>query len=282
MLDIKTGLRIVYAGDLNEVFIEPRISGSLTPYEGFKVNASWGLYNQFLSKTSVVDSSANIAYFWINADKDNISVLSAEHKIVGVSFNKNGLTVSAEAYFKTTDGLNRYFVGNKRIEEGYYNGDARAKGLDIFVKKEYKRHMAWISYTVSKTEERFPFYLNDVYRLAPHHQKHELKFAGVFNYKSFYFSANYIYGSGFARFNFENTDETSLNQPYKRFDTSLVYKFKPGKVRAEAGVSILNVFNTNNIKFANIVGTTVDDIRLVGIYADAVPFTPALFLKIEL
>ncbi|WP_346859482.1 TonB-dependent receptor plug domain-containing protein [uncultured Draconibacterium sp.] len=282
MLDIKTGLRIVYAGDLNEMFFEPRISGSLTPSEGFKVNASWGLYNQFLSKTSVVDSSANMAYFWINADKNNISVLSAEHKVVGVSFNKDGLTVSAEAYFKTTDGLNRYFVGTKRIEEGYYSGDARAKGLDIFVKKEYKRHMAWISYTLSKTEEHFPFYLNDVYKLAPHHQKHELKFAGVFNYKSFYFSANYIYGSGFARFSFETEEGTNANQPYKRLDTSLVYKFKPGNVRAEAGISILNVFNTNNIKYANIVGTTVDDISLVGIYADAVPFTPALFFKIEL
>ncbi len=282
VLELKTGLRLNYATSLNKIYFEPRISASLKPYDGFKVNVSWGLYNQFLSKTSLVDSSLNIAYFWINADEENIPVLSAEHKVAGVSYNKNGFTFSTEAYYKTTQGLNRYFNGNKRIENGFYEGDARAYGLDVFIKKEYKRHMAWVSYTLSKTEEHFPFYLAKEYKLAPQHQKHELKFAGIFNYKSFYLSANYIYGSGFARFDIETENGTNLSQAYKRLDASLVYKFKPGKVKAEAGISVLNVLNANNIKYSNISGTTIDDISLVGIYADAVPFTPALFFKIEL
>ena len=38
----------------------------------------------------------------------------------------------------------------------------------------------------------------------------------------------------------------------------------------------------DNLKYSNLRRTTVDEISLVGIYADAVPFTPALFLNIEM
>uniref|UniRef100_UPI00321757F4 TonB-dependent receptor n=1 Tax=uncultured Draconibacterium sp. TaxID=1573823 RepID=UPI00321757F4 len=282
LVEVKSGVRVVHAEKLQKLYFEPRISASLQPLKGLKFNVSWGLYSQFLSKTSVVDSSYNIAYFWINADNDNIPVLSAEHRVAGFSYTQNGLTVSAEGYYKTTKGLNRYFNLEKWDDKRFYEGDARSYGIDLFVKKEYKRHMAWISYTLSKTEEYFPFFKTEEYKLAPHHQKHELKFAGVLNYKSFYLSGNYIYGSGFARFDVESEDGTNLNQPYNRLDAALVYKFKPGKIRAEAGVSVLNVINTNNIKFSNYSGTTIDDINLFGIYTDAVPFTPTVFLKIEL
>ena len=53
-------------------------------------------------------------------------------------------------------------------------------------------------------------------------------------------------------------------------------------VWSEVGISVLNVLNTNNIKYSNLRRATVDEINLVGIYAEAVPFTPAVFLKIEL
>ena len=126
-----------------------------------------------------------------------------------------------------------------------------------------------------------PFYVRQYYHPAPQHQKHELKVAAIFNYKSFYFSANYVYGSGFERFNIETESGVKLDQPYNRADASVVYKFKPGKVKAEAGVSILNIFNTDNIKFSNLTVTSADDLSLVGVYADAVPFTPTLFFKVE-
>jgi len=154
--------------------------------------------------------------------------------------------------------------------------------MDIFVRKEYKRQVAWISYTLSRTEEHYPFYGAGVYKPAPQNQTHELKAAGIFNIKSFYLSANYVYGSGFERYDFEQEENRDLGRAYSRLDAALVYKFHPGKVKAELGLSVLNVLNTDNIKFSNLRNTTVDDINLVGIYTEAVPFTPALFLKIKL
>ena len=281
-INLKTGFRSVNAFQLKKWYFEPRISLSVDVTKNIKFNASWGLYNQFMAKTSLVDSSYNFSYFWTNSDNETIPVLQAEHWVGGISYQKNGFTFSTESYYKTTSGLNRFFNGTNALARGFYEGMGRSYGLDFYIKKEYKKHMVWISYTLSKTEEHFPFFKRDYYLLAPHHQKHELKFAGIVNLKSFYLSANYVYGSGFERYNIETEDGIWLNQDYKRLDAALVYKLPAGKIKSEVGISILNVLNSNNIKYSNLRRATVDEINLVGIYAEAVPFTPAIFLKIEL
>ncbi|HPF50705.1 MAG TPA: TonB-dependent receptor plug domain-containing protein [Draconibacterium sp.] len=281
IVELRTGLRLTYAARLNEFFVQPRVSASVKLNNDTKLNAAWGIYNQYTAKATLVDSADNYTNFWVNADNQNIPVLSAQHFVGGISYNKDKLIASAEAFYKTTNGLTQYFSGVLGFPEGFYKGEARSYGIDLFVRKEYKRHVAWISYTLSRVEEHFPFYVREYYHPAPQHQKHELKLATILNYKSFYFSANYVYGSGFERFDIETDAGIKLNQPYNRADASLVYKFKPGKVRAEAGISILNVFNTDNIKYSNLRVTSADDLSLVGIYADAVPFTPTVFIKVE-
>ncbi|WP_297099086.1 TonB-dependent receptor [uncultured Draconibacterium sp.] len=282
LLELKTGVRVIYNTKPGKWYFEPRVSASFSVFDDMKINASWGLYNQFLSKTTVLDSTNNYTEFWSNSDDEQIPVLSAEHFVAGLSYNKNGFTASAEAFYKTTDGLSRYVDGNFLVRQGFYQGKARSKGLDVFVKKEYKRNMAWISYTLSNTEERFPYFRLSTWQPAPHQQKHELKFAGVYNYRSFYLSANYVYGSGFERYDFVVDNDLNFDKAYSRLDAALVYKFRPGKVKAEAGISVLNILNTENIKYSNIRISTIDEVSVLGVYSDAISFTPAVFLNIEL
>ncbi|WP_319231897.1 TonB-dependent receptor plug domain-containing protein [Draconibacterium orientale] len=282
LLELKTGVRAIYNTKLGKWYVEPRVSASFSVFDDLKINASWGLYNQFISKTTVLDSTNNYTEFWTNSDEEQVPVLSAEHFVAGLSYQRNGFTASAEAFYKTTDGLSRYVNGNLLVSEGFYEGKARSKGLDIFLKKEYKRNMAWISYTLSNAEEQFPYFRINTWQPAPHQQKHELKFAGVYNYKSFYLSANYVYGSGFERYDLEVDNDLNFDKAYSRLDAALVYKFRPGKVKAEAGISVLNIFNTGNIKYSNIRISTIDELSLIGVYSDAISFTPAVFLNIEL
>lgn len=281
LLELKTGVRLIYNTKPSKWYFEPRVSASFSVFDDMKINASWGLYNQFISKTTVLDSTNNYTEFWTNSNDDQIPVLNAEHFVAGLSYQKNGFTASAETFYKTTDGLSRYVNGNLFVSQGFYEGKARSKGLDLFLKKEYKRNMVWVSYTLSNTEEQFPYFRINAWQPAPHQQKHELKFAGVYNYKSFYLSANYVYGSGFERYNLDVDNDLNLDKAYSRLDAALVYKFKPGKVKAEAGISVLNVFNTENIKYSNIRISTIDEVSLVGVYSDAISFTPALFLNVE-
>ena len=279
--ELKTGIRATAVPDLKKVYVEPRVSSSVNLSEPIKFNFSWGLYNQFLAKTSLVDSANNYSYFWTISNDDLVPVLHARHVVGGLTFHKNNLTFSIEGYHKLTRGISRYYNGSRKLPSGFYKGEGRSYGLDFYLKKEYKNQMAWISYTLSKTEEHFPFFFREYYKLAPHHQTHELKLAAIINFGSFYFSSNYVYGSGFERYNIETEEGLKLNQDYKRLDAALVYKFKPGKIKAETGISVLNVLNNNNIKYSNLRKATVDEVSLVGIYAEAVPFTPALFFKLQ-
>jgi hypothetical protein len=69
--------------------------------------------------------------------------------------------------------------------------------VDIFIKKDFKDQTVWVSYTLSKTVEHFPYFPTLEYIPAMHDQRHELKLAGLTLFKSFHFSVNYVYGSGF-------------------------------------------------------------------------------------
>ena len=281
LLDLKSGVRFVYAANSEKIYVEPRAMATVHLTDEINFNASWGLYNQFMAKTSVVDSLFNFTYFWTNSDGESIPVLHGRHLVGGLSYNKNGFNFSLEGYHKKTSGLTRFFNGTRFISRGFYEGEGRSYGLDVYLKKEYKKHMAWVSYSWSKTEEHFPFFVRNYWNPAPHQQTHEMKAAAIINLNRFYVSSNYVYGSGFERFNIDTENGTLLNREYSRLDAAVVYKFRPGKVKAEAGISVLNVFDTDNIKYSNLRRASVDDINLVGIYAEAVPFTPAVFLMLK-
>lgn len=279
-MELKGGVRMVYSGKLEKIVAEPRFMATVHLSDEINFNAAWGLYHQFLSKTSVVDSLYNFTYFWTNSDGESIPVLYGRHLVSGFSYNKNGFTLSLEGYHKKTGGLTRYINGTPLVSRGFYEGRGRSYGLDVFLKKEFKKHLGWISYSWSKTDEHFPFFVRNYWNPAPQQQTHELKGAAIINLNRFYVSANYVYGSGFERFDLEAADGTQLNREYNRLDAAVVYKFRPGKVKAEAGISVLNVFDIDNIKYSNLSRTSVDEINL-DVYAEAVPFTPAVFLMLK-
>ncbi len=280
-LELKTGIRANYIFELNKFYPEPRISASLKLTDKVRLNAAWGLYHQYIAKTTLVDSTLNYYYFWVNANNSTIPVLSGQQCVGGISYNKNGFSASVEGYFKTTDGLSRFVNGTSLLQRGFYSGEGRSYGVDFYLKKEYKKHMAWLSYTLSKTEEHFPFYIRNYYHPAPQDQRHELKLAGIFNYRSFYFSANYVFGSGFERFLLTDDNGNEYVPSYKRLDTAIIYHFKPGKVNTEVGISVLNVLNDENIKLSNIRRVATETEDPLDIHTEAIPFTPTLFLKMR-
>ena len=274
---LNPGIRAGFNNLTGKTYIDPRLSASFNLTKTLKLNASWGRYHQFLSKMPVVDENLNYVWYWINNNDKKIPVPDATHWVAGLSGNKNNFLFNIEGYYKTTSGITRYYRGTSEIQRGFYSGESRSYGIDFYLKKEYKKNVAWISYTLSKVEENLPF--GDEFRAAPQDQRHELKFAGIYNLKSFYFSADYVYGSGFEIMkNF--SDNTSI-PVYSRLDAALVYKFGWGKFYGNLGFSVLNVFNRENIKYTNLNRIDTGNSELINVHSEAVPFTPAIFLKLK-
>ena len=278
---LKIGSRFTYAFNLKKLYAEPRISVSVQANDHWKFNAAWGLYNQFITKSSVVDELGNYRYLWTICNNEDIPVVRASHFVLGTSYMKKGWTVSIEPFYKKINGITRYFFSEVHQWEGVLVGESRVYGIDFFLQKDLKNHSAWVSYSLGRVEERWPDLPNKDYRRAPQDQTHEIKLALLLNFDPFYFSTNYVYGSGFPRapYNPNGTDE---DLTYSRWDASFIYKFLNRKVVGEVGLSILNILNTKNIKYANFERIPANQTHTINIYAEAIPFTPALYLKFSM
>lgn len=277
-LNMKLGFRVDYPHTLNKIYIQPRLSASFRINEHWKLNTAWGLYNQFISKASTVDSMGNYRYLWTICDNEDIPVLSSEHIVAGTSYHNNNFTFSVEGYYKKTDGLTQYYNSLSYNIQDIFKGKGRSYGLDFMIKKDINSHSGWVSYSLSRSEEYFSYFRYDNYRRSPQDQRHELKFATLINLDPFYFSANYVYGSGFPLAAFAIFAEKDTR--YSRFDVSFIYKFAEKKYLGEIGLSVLNLFNTENIKFANFERVPGNQTSSINIHAEAIPFTPALYLKL--
>ena len=286
-LILKAGMRTNFSIDRNRFYFEPRISASYKFSDLLKFNASWGLYNQFIYKVTNIDQNKNYTYLWVT-DNEDIPVLSATHWVGELNYFKNDLTLNLQVYYKPTRNLNeRVFenrVVNGRSVDGYYPyfGDAKTYGIDLYAKKDIGKNSIWASYTLSKALERFATENEALpaYTLAPQHQLHEFKTAGIFNINKFYLSANYVYGSGMQILRDVFKAGTS-SVSYHRVDAAVTYKFTPKRFSGELGLSVLNVFDTQNLRYANLKNFQLSkELGNFRVYSGSVPFTPVLFLKV--
>ncbi len=212
------------------------------------------------------------------SDGDQFPVLSSQHLVIGGIYRNKGFSFSIESFYKKTEGITR--ILQSYGQNSTYEGRSKTKGIDFYVKQNYKGHSLWLSYTISQSLEWFPFFTDSEYQSSLQDQRHEIKFSGIFNLSPFFISANYVYGSGFLGYPPTSIDRVD-RYPYKRADLAATYRFALKRVKIEAGISILNLFNRENIKFTEVTQIPVEDSNSVSIYSEALPFTPAIFLNVR-
>lgn len=271
---IKLGMRANYSVNLGKTFVQPRFSTTIDLTENIKFNAGWGLHNQFISRSSLVDQEGNYHFLWSVCDDQSIPVLESRHLVLGLNFHKNNFNFSIEGFDKRTKGLTRYVENFS--SNSIFNGDSKSRGLDFFMKQDYRGHSAWLSYSLSETLEKFDYFTVPEYSRALHDQRHELKAAFILNFNPFHFSGNYVFGSGFP--DPRQTTDGGAEQSYRRLDVSATYTLTTKRITLEGGISILNVLNNSNLKYANFIRLPEDQETTLDLHAQAIPFTPALFL----
>ncbi len=270
-LSLNAGVRVDMP--LNKkAYVQPRLSGTYKISEELNANASWGLYNQFLTRTAYQYDESGFQTVWTMADS---TFTKAMHTTAGIAYSKNGLLVSLEGYYKKTKN-SQYFLDNT-----VYKIDNTILGADLYAKKQIRNHTLYGSYSINSLSK------------PQRELSHEIKVGGIGAFDPFYFSLSYVYGTGFAYIStgghshgqgneegqhddgHEHTD--SSDEPYSRFDISATYRTQIKKVRLQAGVSLLNVFGTKNIKYNYQVS---GQNTATNIFTKATPFTPTVFLEI--
>jgi hypothetical protein len=276
-ITIKPGMRLDYHSAADKLFLQPRLSLLYRINDYLRINSAAGIYNQFVAKNMIIETSGNYRLAWSVCDNSEVKVLNSRSLTFGLTYNKKGFIFSAEGYLKSTGAITRFLETDSGTD--LYEGDSKTKGVDIFIKKDFKDQTVWVSYTLSKTVEHFPYFPILEYIPAMHDQRHELKLAGLTKFKSFHFSVNYVYGSGFP-----DPDQLPATvdypHPYSRLDAAVIYKLSSRKIHLDAGVSVLNILNKENIRYSNYTRIPTDETTTISLYAEAVPLTPAIFLNI--
>ena len=208
-----------------------------------------------------------------------------------------------EAYYKQLEGLSEYttrfvssgFGPNRSLdyEELFYQGTGLARGVEVLLQKKVGKFTGWVGYTLGEVLYDFDAFGEEAFP-ANQDQTHELKLVANYKWKNWDVAATFVYATGTpytaptgfyeislldgteAAF-FEVSEKNALRLPdYHRADLSATYHFQLGTSKANAGLSLFNLYNRQNIwykEYEVIEGQLIEtDVSLLN-------FTPSLFFN---
>jgi hypothetical protein len=255
--------------------LEPRLAISYTFNENQSIKASYNRMSQYLHLISNTQSPTPLDVW---APSDNFLKPQLLDQVALGYFQNikdDEYSLELETFFKKIknrvdyiDGAN--LIANEAIERVILNGQARAYGLEVLFRKNTGRFKGWLSYTLSRTEQKVEgrtaietgINNGDWYKTG-FDKLHNL--AIVANYKwteKWRFSANLIFQTGqpvtfpdgqyeyegITVPNFSSRNENNLPS-YHRLDVSATLtpnKNKKRKWQAEWVFGIYNLYNRQN------------------------------------
>ena len=269
--------------------IEPRLSVSYQLNNNSAVKGSYNRMSQYLHLLSNTSSPTPLDV-WTPSGK-YIKPQLLDQFALGYfkTFKENTYTLEIESFYKTIKNRIDYIDGadliaNNNIEQVILNGEARAYGLELLLKKNEGKLKGWLSYTLSKSEQQtkgrnnFETGINNGnWYNAAFDKTHDVSITTSYELnKKWSFSSSFLFQSGqpttypLSQYeyngitipNFGNRNANNLPS-YNRLDISASYSPKKNanrKLQAQWVFGLYNVYNRKNaasINFRqdNVTGT---------------------------
>ncbi|MFV8442586.1 TonB-dependent receptor [Flavobacterium sp. LB2P44] len=142
-------------------YLEPRFSLAYQINDDQSIKASYNRMVQYLQLISNTSSPTPLDV-WTPSDSF-IKPQIADQVALGYfkNFKEGVYSLEVETYYKEVQNRLDYIDGadliaNKAIEQIILNGQLRSYGLEIMFRKNEGRFNGWISYTLSKSEQKTP------------------------------------------------------------------------------------------------------------------------------
>lgn len=141
--------------------IEPRFS---LAYEFSDEKSIKFSYNRMVQYLQLISNTASPTPLDVWTPSDSfIQPQIADQVAIGyfTNFREDEYTIEVESYYKKIKNRLDYIDGadliaNEAIEQVVLNGEMRSYGLEILFRKNTGKFNGWISYTLSKSEQRTP------------------------------------------------------------------------------------------------------------------------------
>ena len=253
--------------------LEPRLALAYAFNDNTSVKASYNRMAQYLHLLSNTSSPTPLDV-WTPSGK-YIEPQILDQYAVGYfkEFKDNTYSLEVEAFYKDIknridyiDGAN--LIANNAIEQDILNGEARAYGLEILLRKNEGKFKGWLAYTLSKSEQRTPGRTsvetginNSEWYNTPFDKTHDISFNGSYELnKKWTFNTNFIFQTGqptnypTGQFEFqgllvpiyENGRNSTRLPAYHRIDVSATLKPTKNKNRKWQGEWVFSIYNLYN------------------------------------
>lgn len=253
--------------------VEPRFSISYLLNDDTSVKAS---YNRMTQYIHLISNTTSPTPFDIYAPSGKYIEPQLGDQFAGgyyKNFNKYSLEI--EAFYKKVKNRLDYvddadLIANNAIEQILLNGEARAYGAEILLKKNTGRLQGWVAYTLSKSEQRTPgrteaesgINEGNWYNSA-WDKTHDIAITNQYELsKKWSFGSNFVFQTGIPttypegqyEYNgvvvpvYEQRNSSRLSS-FHRLDVSATWTPKPQRTnrwKSEWVFSIYNVYNRKN------------------------------------
>lgn len=268
--------------------LEPRVSLSWTLSEQSSVKASYTRMAQYLHLLSNTSSPTPLDVWTPSGPYTKPQLVDQYAMGYFRNFSGNDYSLETEVFYKEVqnridyiDGAN--LIANNAIERVILNGQARAYGWELLLRKNTGRLTGWLAYTLAKSEQQTPGRTTVVstgrtvqepginfgkWYSTPYDKRHDLSLYGRYQLSDRWsFNTNFIFQTGqptnypVGQFQFEGLvvpyyglrNQQRLPS-YHRLDLSATLQpmRKPGaRVKGEWVFSVYNVYNRYNAASIN-------------------------------
>jgi hypothetical protein len=182
------GLRTMYFTDLNDLFYSPRVQLRYKLSDRVALKGSYNYVQQIIRQLYYEYRSEPLD-LWVAAGQNDIPVLSSHNFMLGTSLSLGAITIDIEAYQKIIDGTIEYAVtdptnnnNNPSKGEDYniYFGEGRVQGIDLIASFGHKKYDSYISYTLSRSQERYREINRNRFYASENDRRHQLKWVNTY------------------------------------------------------------------------------------------------------
>ncbi len=249
--------------------LEPRFAASYQLNENQSIKASYNRMTQYLQLITNTASPTPLDV-WTPTDQ-YIKPQILDQVAVGFfkNFNNDKYSLEIESYYKKTKNRIDYIDGadliaNEAIEQIILNGQMRAYGLEVLLRKNTGKFNGWIAYTLSRSEQRTPGrnatetgINNGNWYRSGYDKLHNFSLTSTYEYsKKWTFGTNFVYQTGqpvtLPNVQYEYQDITipsyglrNANSlpAYHHLDVSATYVPKANKKKNWQGEWVFSIYN---------------------------------------
>ncbi len=268
--------------------LEPRISAAYTLNQNNSIKASYTRLAQYLHLLSNTSSPTPLDVWTPSGPFIEPQLLDQYALGYFRNIKKGEYSLEVEGFYKDIQNRIDYIDGadliaNDAIEQVILNGEARAYGLEILLRKNEGHFKGWLAYTLSRSEQRTPgrtptfdngrsnlesgINFGEWYS-TPFDKTHDIALYGSYDLTDrLNFNANFVYQTGqptnypLGQFEFQGLvvpffglrNQTRLPD-YHRLDISATLRNKPKQNRnfeSEWVFSVYNVYSRKNAASIN-------------------------------